>query len=50
MPITRSQKSKFIINKAIYEINWLANFLRCQPLEFYSPSATKMSKLMYIHS
>jgi len=46
--ITRSQKAKFIINKAIEEIEWLSRFLKWSTPERSTVKANKIRKLMYL--
>ena len=45
--ITRSQKAKFIINKAIFEIEWLSRFLKNYSSSESSGRAYKFRKLIY---
>jgi hypothetical protein len=46
--ITRSQKAKFIINKAIFEIEWLSRFLKNYSSSESTASGNKFRRLMYI--
>jgi hypothetical protein len=48
MVITRSQKAKFIINKAILEIEWLSRFLKAYSSSESTDRGNKFRRLMYI--